>query len=130
MYDNMSKEDFQNVAITSGAMTQPFAANADNVLRIDVLLPSAVPTCSDPANPASMRSRAANITNTLESAEAPVSKFNQVVKTQVHAMSELGNQSSDALGMFSEYLTNLAAYKCSVFAQEVSEFEFFGFPVP
>ena len=45
MYDNMTKEDFQNVAITSGAMTQPFAANADNVLCIDVLLPSAVPSC-------------------------------------------------------------------------------------
>ena len=52
---------------------------------------------------------AAHITNTLESAEAPVLKFNQVVKTKDHAMSELSKQSSDALEMFSKYLTNSAA---------------------
>ena len=52
---------------------------------------------------------AAHITNTLESAEAPVLKFNQIVKTQDHAMSELSKQSSDTLEMFSKYLTNLAA---------------------
>ena len=103
-----------------GAMTQPFAANADNVLCIDVLLPSAVPSCvlRDVASPASMRSItsdnsdnhvAANITNTLESAEAPVLKLHQVVKTQDHAMSELSRRSSDALEMVSEHLTNFAA---------------------
>ena len=94
-----------------GAMTQPFVANADNVVCIDVLPPSVVPSCvlCDPANPASVQFITsdnsdnyvtANITNTLESAEAPVLKLNQVVKTQDHAMSELSRQSSDALEMF------------------------------
>ena len=59
-----------------------------------------------------------HITNTLESAEAPVSKFSQVVKTQDHVMSEFSKQWSDALGVFSEFLTNFAAYKCSDFAQK------------
>ena len=74
-----------------GAMTQPFVAHADNVLCIDVLLPSAVPSCvlCDPANPTSMQLitsdnsdnyMATNITNTLERAEAPFLKLNQVVK--------------------------------------------------
>ena len=71
------------VPCLSGAMTQPFVANASAVF-------------CDPANPASMQLItsdnsdhyvAANITNTLESAEAPVLKLNQVVKTQDHAMS-------------------------------------------
>ena len=34
MYDNMTKEDFQNVAITTGATTQPFATNVDNVYAL------------------------------------------------------------------------------------------------
>ena len=33
-------------------------------------------------------------------------------------MSEFSKQSSDALGVFSEFLTNFAAYKCSDFAQK------------
>ena len=87
------------VLCLTGAMTQPIVANASAVL-------------CDPANPTANNSGnnvAAHITNTLESAEAPVLKFNHIVKTQDHAISELSKQSSDALEMFSEYLTNLAA---------------------
>ena len=76
----------------------------------------------DPANPtanSSGNNMAHHITNTLESAEAPVSKFNQAAKTQDHAMYELSKQSWDALGLFSEYFTDLAACKCSDFAQKI-----------
>ena len=80
------------VPCLSGAMTQPFVANASAVLCYP-----AYPTSNSSGN-----NVAAHITNTLESTEAPVLKFNQVVKTQDHAMSELSKQSSDALEMFSQ----------------------------
>ena len=93
------KQNVNFVPCLSGAMTQPFVAKASAVL-------------CDPANPASNGSGnyvAAHITNTLEFADAPIFKFNQVVKTQDHVMSELSKQSSDTLEIFSKYLTNLAA---------------------
>ena len=54
------------VPCLSGAMTQPFVANASAVL-----CDPAIPTSNSSGN-----SVAAHITNTLESAEAPVFKFN------------------------------------------------------